>query len=227
MIDEKKFYEITKPIKFRSFKLLKQSAVLWCEGVRELIKYRINYILYKLKILKRYSYRDDVAGTLTLPPKFYLEPELIETEYFSAVARMRYEKERHIDRDYFYMPLSEGGRKITYIVKDEETSNVFMTTHLEDIHIKVGDKWFCADNLPVFKTATLKSVGEGDSDSPIEYETVTYDVSILKKLFIKELLIENGELNYVHGTILNFVFENCVNELRSHLEKITLKDLMI
>lgn len=227
MKDEKKFYEITKPIKFRSFKLLKQTVVLWWEGVRELIKYRVNYMLYKLKILKRYSYRDDVVGNLSLPPKFYLEPKIIETEYFSAVARMRYEKERHLDRDYFYMPLKEGGRKITYIVKDEETSNVFMVVHLEDLHIKVGDKWFCADKLPIFKTATLKSVGKGDSDSPIEYETISYDASILKKLFVKELLIENGEINYVHGTILNFIYNNCVEELKAHLEKITLKDLMI
>ena len=53
MSEKTRFYNMTKPVRFRRLKQAKMMIVLWCKALRERTIYLFNYLLYKLKILKR------------------------------------------------------------------------------------------------------------------------------------------------------------------------------
>ena len=50
MSEKTRFYNMTKPVRFRRLKQAKMMIVLWCKALRERIIYFFNYILYKLHI---------------------------------------------------------------------------------------------------------------------------------------------------------------------------------
>lgn len=228
MGEKVRFYNMTKPVKFRRIKIIKQMVVLWCGGVRERIIYFFNYILYKLNILKRYSYRDNVVKVLPLP--YELKEKSVTCENFGGLIKMQLVSHNNIDLDYFYFQKKDGSKKITLSLKDKDEQRMFVESHLENIHIKVG-KWFSVDHLPVFKvvyrdTNELTSYSGSENTKPVEVKTVEYDISKLKNLCYKSIL---GSLTVddISEEMLNYYYECSCREFKEYLNTLTLHDLML
>ena len=228
MSEKVRFYNMTKPVKFRKLKLIFKSLGLTYEVGKERTIYRFNYILYKLNILKRYSYRDNVVKVLPLP--YELKEKSVTCENFGGLIKMQLVSHNNIDLDYFYFQKKDGSKKITLSLKDRDEQRMFVESHLEDIHIKVG-KWFNVDHLPVFKvvyrdTNELTSYSDSEITKPIEVKTVEYDISKLKNLCYKSIL---GSLTVddISEEMLNYYYECSCREFKEYLNTLTLHDLML
>lgn len=227
MSEKVRFYNMTKPVKFRRIKMIKQMIVLWCGGVRERIIYFFNYILYKLNILKRYSYRDNVEKVLPLP--YELKERSVICNSFGGLIKMQLVSHNSIDLDYFYFQKKDGSRKITLSLRDKNESRMFVESHLENIHIKAGT-WFSVDHLPVFKMTyhTNEHIPYSGSENtkPVEVETVEFDINKLKNLCYKSVL---GSLTVddISEEMLNYYYECSCREFKEYLNTLTLHDLML
>lgn len=227
MSEKARFHEMTKPMKFRRFKMVKQYIVLWYKAVRERIKYFFNYILYKLNILKRYSYRDMTEQVFSLP--YNVKTRTIETGTFRCTVVMRVIKETFYDMDYFYRQKKNGSKKITLWVKNEEDSKLFVDSHLEDICLKISDKWYEPNNLPILKVAVMGkppvAFEPSKSLDSVGYETVSYDLVPLKTLRFRSLL---GKLNLsdVSEPMIYYYYEYACGEFTNKLKSMSLHDLM-
>lgn len=229
MSEKVRFYNMTKPIKFRRIKMLKQMTVLWCEGVRELILYKFNYLLYKLNILKRYSYRDNVEKVIPAP--FSLKEKSITSQYFGGIVKMQLISLRDIDIDYFYYERKDGSRNITLRLKDHADEKLFLDSHLDNIHIKVGDQWYDVSHLPVFKMASIVNpepvafINKSYIEKPIESKVVEYDIMKLKTLHHR-LLLGYLSLGDISKAMYNYYYECACGEFEKHLNSLTLADIM-
>ena len=228
MSEKVRFYNMTKPVKFRKLKLIFKSLGLTYEVGKERTIYRFNYILYKLNILKRYSYRDNVEKVLPLP--YDLKEKSVTCENFGGLIKMQLVSHNNIDLDYFYFQKKDGSKKITLSLKDKDEQRMFVESHLENIHIKVG-KWFNVDHLPVFKmvyqdTNGLTPYSGSEITKPIEVKTVEYDISKLKNLCYKSIL---GSLTVddISEEMLNYYYECSCREFKEYLNTLTLHDLML
>lgn len=224
MIDKIKFHEMTKPMKFRRLKMIKQYAVLWFKALRERIIYLFNYSLYKLHILKRYSYRDNSERECFafVPPSF--EPEVIETEIIRGVVSPRLMIRYNIDVDYFYYE-KNGKTIITLSLKDRNESKTFLNTTLTNIFLRVGGVWFNVNSLPRFKVAVLPPSPAPFDDKPhvkVDYNTVTYDTQRLKNLFHRTILSENFDEAEFYNN-----YKGAVNRFKYKLSNLSLKDLEV
>lgn len=157
--DMKKFREMTKPMKFRTLKMIKQSIGLTYEVGKERIKYLINYLLYKLKYLKRNTYRDIVEEHQSLPHQY--TPVVLTTDDFKATVLMTLRIEKSINQDYFYREDKDGNRKITYFLKKEEIVRLFSEARLTDIHLCISGVLYDVNHLPTFKAVVLTENFEG------------------------------------------------------------------
>ena len=227
MSEKVRFYNMTKPVKFRKLKLIFKSLGLTYEVGKERTIYRFNYILYKLNILKRYSYRDNVEKVLPLP--YELKERSVVCNNFGGLIKMQLVSHNSIDLDYFYFQKKDGSRKITLSLKDKNESRMFVESHLENIHIKVGN-WFSVDHLPVFKayhnTTKPTSYSGSEITNPVEVETVEYDISKLKSLCYRSVL---GSLTVddISEEMLNYYYECSCREFEEYLNTLTLHDLML
>lgn len=229
MSEKARFHEMTKPMKFRRLKMVKQFTADWCVAQRERIKYLFNYLLYKLKILNRYSYRDNVERVVTSP--HILEEEKIQTEYFGGTVNMKLISVLDIDVDYFYYKKKDGSIKITMTLKDSKEETLFTVSHLENIHIKVGDQWHDVNHLPVFKMASIvkpKPVEFVDAsfiEKPIEPRVVEYDIFKLKTYYHK-LLVGKMSPTDITEAMYKFYYECSRKELLKVFSRLTLMDIM-
>ena len=228
MSEKVRFYNMTKPVKFRKLKLIFKSLGLTYEVGKERTIYRFNYILYKLNILKRYSYRDNVVKVLPLP--YELKEKSVTCENFGGLIKMQLVSHNNIDLDYFYFQKKDGSKKITLSLKDKDEQRMFVESHLENIHIKVG-KWFNVDHLPVFKvvyqdTNGLTSYSGSEITKPVEVKMIEYNISKLKNLCYKSIL---GSLTVddISEEMLNYYYECSCREFKEYLNTLTLHDLML
>ena len=228
MTDKEKFYDMTKPMKFRFFKMCKQTIVLWFEGIRELTIHNFNYLLYKLNILKRYSYRDNVVKEY---PMFFLGYRTVQSDYFSGVVKTRLISHKNIDMDYFYYKKKDGSIKITLTLKNHEEEELFADSRLENIKIKVGDTWYNVDNLPVFKVASIveqKPVEYIDKslERPIEPRVIEYDISKLKGLTHRTFIGRDMSPSDISEGMYKFYYNHSCDEFKDTLSRLTLSDIM-
>ena len=229
MNDKMKFHEMTKPMKFRRLKMAKQIITDWIEGLRDFTKYNFNYLLYKLNILKRYTYRDTVERIVT--PPHILEEEEIQTDYFGGTVKMKLISSLDIDVDYFFYKKRNGGMKITLLLKDSKEETLFTVSHLEDIHIKVADQWHNVDHLPVFKMASIikpKPVEFVDAsflERPTEFRVIEYDIFKVKTYFHK-LLVGKMSPEDITEAMYKFYYECSRKELERIFSRLTLMDIM-
>lgn len=236
MNDKVKFHNMTKPIKFRRLKQMKTMTVLWCKALRERTIYLFNYLLYKLKILKRYSYRDKVAKVISTSNIPLPELKEVISKYVKGIVMMRPVSETDIDIDYFYRERRDGSRKITLWVKNEKTSRIFVDSYLKNICLKVGDKWYDVDRLPVFKATILeedilpKHFNENEPLRPVEVKTVSYDTAPLKKLRHRSLIqmCSTDDFNISFSEkVLEYYYVQSYEAFVDTLNKINLEDLIL
>lgn len=231
MSEKQRFYNMTRPPRFRSLKVCKGLFLSWCKALRERIIYLFNYILYKLHILQRYSYRTNGEKVTPLPADFKFRS--IETEYFRGVLFMKYITREEVDIDYFYRQNKDGSKKRTLTLKDECKSRLlFTSSNLIDVCIKVSDKWYQCDSLPVFKIAVLDPEvrpydGSADTEKKnVEYTTQTFKVQALRNLRHQNLVgLTTPE--EVSSPMLRYYYDFSCQEFLKSLGSLTLHDLLV
>ena len=236
MSEKVRFFEMTKPTKFRRLKLIKNYIVLWWGGVRERIKYISYNILYKLHILKRYSYRTDWTEKFLPAPVFNKH---IRTKHYDVNLVSHIREVYMDDTEYFYKQMKDGSKKILYVVKDEEEHKFFLAGHLENISMSVdGKDFYYIDQLPIFRVAIfepdLKPYNEDWKPSEPTFRTVTYDTRKLKGLRHQLILSDSGlhdhtidEKLALSNEELDYCFNEQVKEFEHYLNNLSLKDLEV
>lgn len=225
MSEKTKFYKMTKPIKFRRLKLIFKSIGLTYEVGKERINYLFNYLLYKLNILNRYSYR---TNTEKVFPVTELEFKRVQTDSFAGTVVMNLVLVSDIDIDYFYRE-KKGSKVITYVMKDEEKFSLFSSTTLEDIAIKLGGGFHLINQLPTIKMAILPhsvSYEYTMVSKPVEYETVTYDTRLLRHICNKKLLGLDMKPEDVSEPMLRYYYEYSFSEIELYLRNLPLSSLI-
>lgn len=228
MSDKTRFYKMTRPVKFRRLKLIFKSIGLTYEVGKERIKYLFNYLLYKLNILKRYSYRTNTEQVY--PLEHYLKLKHIQTGNFAGTAIMNLVLVSDIDIDYFYRE-KDGAKKVTYVVKNNEKFSLFSSTILKDIAINVNGKYHLIDHLPTLKVALAPpktTFGEAPNEpTKLKYKTVTYDTRILKQLCHKNLLGVDMKPEDISEPMAKYYYEYSCYEIERFLGDILLSSLVM
>lgn len=229
MSEKARFHSMTRPVRFRKLKQAKMMIVLWCKAVRERIIYLFNYVLYKLNILKRYSYRDNSVQVLPLPHQVLIKK--VESSNFMGNVVMTLLLSTDIDVDYFYREKKNGEKKVTMYLKNHEESRLFTESHLDNIWIKI-DKWYNVNALPIFKVAFLEDqrLEPSDPTQPLkrpDYETRTYNIEVLKKLTHKSLLGVNMKPKDISEPMLHYYYNFSVGEFKKYLNNLSLQDLLM
>lgn len=208
----REFDKMTRPVKFRLWKMLRQGLP------RDVIKYKVFNILYKLHILKRYNYRTRCEGYY-FPPYFSLRQ--IETENFLAVVDCKLNTVTEIEQDYFYKE-KNGKKKILYVVRDETTETQVMTCYLSHIALKLDGKVYQQDKLPTIQVAVLESFNNSKLDEAVkvpQYRKITYDLSKIEKLRSKTIL------NSLSVMEVSYTYDDQCMKFINALKAFTLKDL--
>lgn len=188
MSEKERFHRMTKPIKFRKLRVIFKSLDSIYKVYRHKLKYLTNYILYKIKILKRYSYRDMAERVVSLPHN--LELHGVETEDYRATVKMQVIIRHYWDMDYFYRKTRNGSENITMWVSEIDETKIHLRSHLEDIqiYVKENDSWYDVSELPSIKIVhthlePITKLWEKEHNTkPREVKTVEYNIRPLRKL---------------------------------------------
>ena len=230
------FYSITKPIRFRKLKLFRNYVKDWCVALRDLIKYNYYNILYKLNIIMRYSYRDDVEKVHSLPQS--IEEPKVATKLVRADVKSSLIEDRDIHIDYFYKLTRDGHAKRLYTIVDRTEIKTYVVSRLENIQVKV-DKWYDIHKLPILKVSYLKKYTKPSwiDENRVEfvhrtmptYSTLTIDTRKLLNLHRKILVdINHSSFRKEHNRLL---YQNCAEAngmmIEKYLNTLTLRDLRL
>lgn len=211
-MNEAKFNEITKKVRFRQFKL-------WYGKLSSVIKYNIYNILNKLHIIDKYRYED--SGTYFIAQ--YPKAVQINTHHFNAKVCSRLFEDIYIDTEYFYKKRKDGSKKILLTIKDTNMGTYYLNSHLEDINVMIGKKNFPLENnfFPVVKEyAPVHSVNHQSGNS---YTTVEYNFSPLFNLRTRNVVSSKD----INSDEIKEAFRKSCNVLRTLLENKTLNDFRI
>ena len=219
MSDKTKFHRMTKPIKFRKVRLVLQTIVLWLSAQRERIIYLFNYLLYKMNILQRYSYRDNVERVYPVPN---LKVNTVETRYFKGDVIMVATRVTSIDRDYFYRVRKDGSKKITLTLKDEEKTQVFLDSHLDNICIMIAGSWYSSHHMPTIKVCMHRE--HNPRDFEVKYETAEFDLTPLRNMRMRDV-IDTLRVEDISDPIFYFHYEKACFQFKYSLGNMDLSDL--
>lgn len=227
MSDKAKFYNMTKPIKFRKFRLFLKSVGHTYEVGIFNIKYHYYNLLHKLDLIKRYSYRDMVMNHLSLP--YPIEPQVIDTKNFKGKVVMQLVQKSNYNIDYFYKFRKDGTRKITLQLKDVQEHRIFVEAHLEEIGLKIDNRVYNVEHLPTFKCVTMEEpISFRNYNSPVEepkYETITYDLRPIRNLMYSQFLTSES-VEKIEATELMDTYSRICIGFKDRLKTITLQDIM-
>ena len=126
-----KFDRMTKPVTMRSMKTIKQ----WVQDITHVIEDKVYNILYKLNIIKLYSFSDRVYGKFFYP-KF--NPQLIMTDTFMAYVICKLQENTDIKESYYYIDTKKGRKKLK-VLEDECHVVKVMDCYLDNVCIKFSD----------------------------------------------------------------------------------------
>lgn len=210
----REFDRMTRPVKFRRLKMIGQ----WLH--RDVIKYKVYNILYKLHLLKRYSYRTEDEVNFHAPD---FKPRTVETSNFLATVLCKLSELVFIEQDYFYTE-KRGVKKIRYVIKDETRKTKMLTCYLDTVCLKIGDRVYMPEHLPVIKVSVIENFKNSQIDgvTPIpQFTQVTYDVSKIEKLRSRVIL------NTFNPDEVSYTYTNQCLEFMRAMDKFTLKDLEV
>lgn len=232
MSDKTRFYRMTKPVRFRKlkqiFRTIRFTYGVGKERISYLIKYRFNYILYKLNIYKRYTYRDKSEKVLLSPPYTTFHIRSVQTKYFRGLVSMHLVEVTNIDTDYFYRERNDGSRKIIMYVKNVETKSMYAESHLINICINVDGKWFnTTNNLPTFVVHNMNRLKTFiPYTNKDDNHTFTYDIEKLRKLKHTSFLGTNITEDDISESMQKYYYGLAYENLHKELDSLSLKDLM-
>ena len=127
-----------------------------------------------------------------------------------------------IDKDYFYRTKKDGSKKITYTIKDEEKTQVFLDSCLKSINIKVADRWYLADYMPTIKAFIGKNFN--DVEDRMEFKTVEYDLTPLRNLKMRDV-IDVLRVEHLSENVVYYHYEKACSQFKYTLSRMSLADL--
>jgi hypothetical protein len=207
--DLRKFDRMTRPVKFRRWKMLKQG------DLRPVIKYWFYNLLTKLHILKRYVYRDSGEGTFFEPD---FKPRTIESNNYVATVRCKLNSLTFIEQDYFYRTLKDGSKKILYVLADESREEKVMTCYLDNVGVKFNDTVYFKDNMPVFRSFINEDLKDNDEVHYVR-KTFVFDLTKIESMRRKVLL------STFNPDEVTFMYMQCSIDMMHHMDDIELADI--
>lgn len=235
MSEKAKFYNMTKPMRFRRWRVFAKSVGLTYEVGKEKIKYLINYILYKLNIYKRHTYNDCVVKDCTeslLAPIMRKDSKLfckfVNSDHISAHVKMTIESETHINQDYFYV-MRKGEKVRKYVVIDREEVHYKLTGSLDNIGIRISkEESYHFTNLPIYRIAKepvcRPFIGDVNEPlKPVECDVYEIDLSGLRSACVSRLIDDKALIPHIVSTI----YCRMVDEFQVYLDSLTFRDLLV
>ena len=203
-----RFCRITRPIKYRRLRLL-------CErlgNIRHLIIYYINYILYKLKILNRYSYRDNVENLVKILPQRYT----LTHPNIKATVLVKVFERTYIVQDYFYYK-KKGAIKKTLELINHTDIQTHLVGVLEDIRFRLDGQEF----YTLFADEVLPTFRFYDKGAK-SYEL---DVSKIKSLRIAKVLY--GSYIMCSKTELDYYYDLIYDDFKAYFDDFNINSILV
>lgn len=232
MSEKAKFHKLTQPIRFRRTKLFFKSIGRTYEVGTEKLRYFCNYVLYKLKVLDRYSYRDRIRNPVSIP---YEHKSLVaEGDTIRGRVVIGLYRETHYDIDYFYRKKKDSKMKITLSLRDFTEHKFFAESHLEDVELKIAGDWHKTNFLPTFKMATLpplKTVADTPELEPteVEYKTITFHLNSilgLRHLSFLGVMPSDCIQEFLSERMFKYYYHKAVDEFTTKLKSMSVYDLI-
>ena len=227
MSDKTKFYRMTRPVRFRTIKLIGQTLCVTYEVGKERVKYLYYNLFSKLHIYKRFNYRTHEVEVHPFPKNFITRS--VETSNFAGIVEMVFEEEHDINQDYFYK-MKNGQKIIKYVLHDEDEKTLFGVAHLGDIKIKVANQWYNVNHLPTFKVNFYEpDVKPFNPDEPlkkVDYKVKTFDISKIQNARTRKLFGKMS-VNDVSDRMVRYYYDVCCEEFLRYLGEISLNDIMM
>lgn len=233
MSDLLKFHRQTRPIRFRRLRRLFQSVGRTYEVGTDRIKYFFNYVLYKLKILKRYTHVDDTIvwrPTVNGLPICETQKEAFRTKHFIGTIKSEFADHVFIKQDYFYR-ISGGKKKRTYTVIDKERHRYMLVSSVVNPGLVIdGVDYLYKGVLKVLQMYKPPVVKPFDGDlkfvKRLEPETVEYDLTKLMNIQNSVILGTSLKLDVSYATVQYALAETRGNIIK-YLNTLTLHDLEV
>lgn len=232
MSEKARFYNMTKPIKFRALRRFVKSIGLTYEVGKEKIKYLFNYLLYKLNIYKRCNYRDNVVTEFDLSEFARKDPasfhKVVNSTFITAHVSVRAIKDTFILRDYFYYINKKGETVKTYVVRDMERSSIKFTGRLDHIGVRIAvdEPFHFTQDLPHYRimkpqNLSVTPITNDVQEQLVKPEYTEYVVNLtpvrsLRYQHCKELYDgepTKGELLYVYNLMAD-TLEKALNDFK-------------
>lgn len=214
-----KFEKLTKPVKFR---FLRQAKKV-CSAIIYNIKYFLCYILYKIKILERYTRTDAGTKHASIAPIFQ---RFIETEYFRCQVEPITYLQYDIDEDYFYLKRKKNKwfteKKIVLIVRDKFEVRRILRCRLTNCSININGKFYHHDFPSKFAITACKPWDYANGEATIERKVTKYDTGKLSRLCAMCYLSEEAsQEEFEYG------YKSMCKDLYNKLSSMTLEDLEV
>lgn len=124
-----KFHTLTKPIKYRRFKLIHQR-------MKDYIIYLKYNLLYKLNIIDKYSFNDTIRHSVS-PRTFYIPDVEVVTKFIKADICFTLEHEEYFNESFYH---KKGNRLKRYLTEwDIHSNTLILTATLSNIHFRVAE----------------------------------------------------------------------------------------
>lgn len=200
---------------------------------KEELKLKWNEFLFKLNLVKRYTYDDTSTKEVDLSPVSDMVSVLkglssVITKEFIIDLGIRVFLENNIHLDYFYKVTKSGEKKITYTVKNENDKRYYADCTPRSVYLIEGDTSLRLDNQR-FGTCILLNrrnmIYDFTTVRDFVVETKKYDISRLYKVKFRR------EFKFYDNEQLRWTLRSIVNEAQHNMEeyynKISLADLEV
>lgn len=236
-----KFHKMTRPVKFRRLKVLFQYVGhTYVVGI-ERVKYLFNYILYKLRILKRHTDKRNTEIWRPLINGKRVEGYTItfNTEHFAGTIQSELVDHLVSKEDYFYYIDRKGNRHRTYTVEDWEHHEYKISSSVIKPGLIINGKTYMYGyDVPKivrqYKHPEIKPTPFNEEDKVIELrrvrlpepEVVEYDLSKILNIRYETILGDDARLDVSYASVQGAVQEG-QREIKRYLSNLTLKDIEV
>ena len=199
----KEFYKMTKPLKFRTLKML----LLWIEEYIKAVIYNIiyiyYYILYKLNIIKLYKYINNEDKVIDENN----HKMNLSCNNLRARIKIKVIKRTKTDKEYF---TTKKHFKKLFVVEDSVIEDYYVVGSLEDISVRI-DKEF----IPLNKPVKLFAFSQG----------YTLNTDLIKGV-TKEILVEKDFITKTKRQRLD-VYNEMQRYFKSYFKDFSINNIMI
>lgn len=206
MSEKVKFYNMTKPLKFRAVRRAFKNFSYTLSNVAEDIKSLIYNILYKLNIIEKYSFNDLMVQDVQVP----IKPSHFENDFLCADICFKSTHQEYVDEEWYH----KKGKKLNklFVLKDTHLHRFVITAHLENIGIKFPgkDKYYLVQRgLPTLRiniSPVRPEPFSAEFKRP-EYEVVEVNIRELESLCLgrEHTCTEHLDTDLKQGMLDSFI----------------------